>query len=93
MFVGSFYRVQTREDIDRRVPLGSSVAIVYVEDTNTFYERNGYGMIVEYPIGPRNINTCKCIDHTDEITDMEERIHKLETSFKELKEGGTSYAI
>lgn len=85
MFIGSFYKLQSRADIDRRVPLGSSTAIIYVEDEGKFYERNVYGIVSEYPlISKEPVSMCKCIDHTDEISDMEGRIHDLEIMVKQL---------
>lgn len=91
MFIGSFYRLKTYNDIERGVPMSSSNAIVYVEDERKFYEKGLYGLVREYdirPVAPDPI-TCKCIDHTDEITDMEERIYQLEKSIKKMlsKEG------
>ena len=51
MFVGSFYRLQNRNDIERKIPLGSSTSIIYIEDEGKFYERNIYGLVSEYNVG------------------------------------------
>ena len=95
MFIGSFYRVQTKNDIDHKVPFGSSPAIIYVEDSKEFYERNIYGLICEYPIGLQKGDILNTIDYTDEITDMEKRIHDLEESIKNINNilGGKIHEI
>lgn len=85
MFVGSFYRLQNRNDIERKIPLGSNTSIIYIEDEGKFYERNIYGLISEYSVGHKEpVSVCKCIDHTDEIADMEGRIHDLEIMIKQV---------
>lgn len=86
MFVGSFYRIKTYNDIERGVPMTSSCSIIYVEDEGKFYEKSLYGLVREYDIRPNlpEPSICKCIDHTDEIVDMEERIYQLEKDLKAL---------
>lgn len=85
MFIGSFYRVPTKADMEKPVSYGLPI-IFYVEEEHKLYEKNNYGMINEYKIDMGEVRGY--IDHTDEITDMEERIYALEQKMKELNKGG-----
>ena len=95
MFIGSFYRLQSKSDIDRKVPVGPMASVIYIEDEGKFYERNVYGVVTDYLIGVKEpVSMCKCIDHTDEISNMEGRIHDLELLVDQLnKIIGGSYEI
>lgn len=87
MFIGSFYRVGTREEMERNIPTGSAPAIVYVESECKLYEKNRYGMVAEYHTSIQGLDT--------RFTDIENKIKTLETAFDNLAErvGGTVYEI
>lgn len=97
MFVGSFYRVQHKVELDR-IPVSSSTIIIYVEDEHKFYEKNRYGLFLDYNVedGTSTLKKEKEVQvYGEEISDLETRLYDLEQSFKKLSEevGGMSYAI
>lgn len=82
MFIGSFHRVVSKNDIESRIPTSSSPCIIYVEDEKKLYEKNTYGMVTEY----LSLGTLEDDRHdfTPEITDLEERVYELEKQVKIL---------
>ena len=82
MFVGSFHRVVSKNDIESRIPTSSSPCIVYVEEEKKLYEKNTYGMVTEY-LSLGTVDDDR-YDFTPEITDLEERVHELEKQVKIL---------
>lgn len=90
MYIGSFHRVATREEIDRRVPLCSCSSIILVEDEKKLYEKNIYGIVSEYPVAIEPKENTK--DFTAEITDFENRLYDLEQKFQKLG-GNDNYEI
>jgi hypothetical protein len=97
MFVGSFFRVQAKTEMDR-VPIGSSATIIYVEDERKFYEKNRYGYYMEYnlePALPVAVKEKEVETYGEEISDLENRLYELEQMFQQLSKdvGGMIHAI
>lgn len=76
MYVGSLYRIPSRADIERKIPLGATTSIIYIEDEGKFYERNIYGLMAEYNIGRKEPEVAN--------TALEGRVHDLEVMLKQL---------
>jgi hypothetical protein len=87
MFIGSFYRVGTREEMERNIPIGSAPAIVYVESEGKLYEKNRYGMVAEYRVNTQGLEP--------RFLELENQVKTLETAFQNLAErmGGGIYEI
>ena len=87
MFIGSFYRVGTREEMERNIPIGSAPAIVYVESEGKLYEKNRYGMVAEYRVNTQGLEP--------RFLELENQVKTLETAFQNLAErmGGGTYEI
>ena len=97
MFVGSFFRVHAKVEMDR-IPMGSSTSIVYVEEEHKFYEKTRYGLYNEYNMEtglPEIVKTKEVEIYGEEISDLETRLYELEQSFQQLSKevGGMIHAI
>lgn len=98
MFVGSFYRVRTKGDIDRMVSAASASAIIYVEDEHKFYEKTPFGMTMDYNLIPPVVEQPAPAPEKKESAvdeNMEKRIKELEEAMKNLNNmiGGNINAI
>ena len=82
MFVGNFYIVSTKEEIDKRIGMGTPLSIIFVETEKKLYSKNAYGTISDYP--GTEINIDKKIDFFDEISDIENRLFNLENKFNDM---------
>lgn len=87
MFIGNFYRVVTRDEMERNIPIGSAPAIVYVESEGKLYEKNRYGMVAEYQVNTQDLSS--------RFLNLEKQVKMLETAFDNLAErmGGGTYEI
>lgn len=88
MFVGSFFRVKDRAEAERGIPSGSGSTIIFVENENKLYEKNRYGMLMEYNLNPT-------IPTNTQLEGMDKRLQELEESFKKLSDelGGITNEI
>jgi len=83
MFIGSFFRVRDRTEAERAIPTGTGSTIIFIETENKLYEKNRYGMLLEYNLG------------LSPNAELDKRLTELETAFKKLNEelGGTQNEI